>query len=218
MSDFEKETIRVYGKTYELEIARTDWADSPLEGDFYKLVTAHRNYRFEGLQLPSQCNSIDAAFDEYLDNLGLSRLSVIYQEVYIYDHSGLAISTTPFSCRWDSGQVGFIYVTKKDVRRNYNVKHISPKLYKQVVDNMGDILRNEYQSYLNGEYYGFNCEELDISCGGFLGSDHERSGLLEYACEDAKYMIKHRAKKHFEYLKKVIMNKVGLSHRKPLIL
>src|SRR3990167_995153 len=32
--------------------------------------------------------------------------------LYLYDHSGLAINTTGFHCPWDSGQVGFIYVSK----------------------------------------------------------------------------------------------------------
>ena len=38
--------------------------------------------------------------------------------LYLYDHSGLAMSTESFSGRaphaeWDSGQVGWIYVSKK---------------------------------------------------------------------------------------------------------
>lgn len=29
--------------------------------------------------------------------------------LYLYDHSGITMSTSQFSCPWDSGQVGFIY-------------------------------------------------------------------------------------------------------------
>lgn len=29
--------------------------------------------------------------------------------IYLYDHSGITISTSAFSCRWDSGLVGFIF-------------------------------------------------------------------------------------------------------------
>lgn len=29
--------------------------------------------------------------------------------LYLYDHSGLTMNTSGFSCRWDSGQVGWIY-------------------------------------------------------------------------------------------------------------
>jgi hypothetical protein len=33
--------------------------------------------------------------------------------LYLYDHSGITISTGPFSCPWDSGQVGWIYCSKE---------------------------------------------------------------------------------------------------------
>ena len=33
--------------------------------------------------------------------------------LYLYDHSGITMSTGPFSCPWDSGQVGWIYASKK---------------------------------------------------------------------------------------------------------
>ena len=32
--------------------------------------------------------------------------------LYLYDHSGITMNTTGFSCSWDSGQVGFIYASK----------------------------------------------------------------------------------------------------------
>lgn len=35
-----------------------------------------------------------------------------YRPVYMYDHSGIALSTSPFSCQWDSGLIGWAYVTK----------------------------------------------------------------------------------------------------------
>ncbi len=34
--------------------------------------------------------------------------------VYMYDHSGITISTTPFRSKWDSGKLGFIYSSKID--------------------------------------------------------------------------------------------------------
>ena len=38
---------------------------------------------------------------------------IIILPLYLYDHSGISMKTTPFSCQWDSGQVGWIYVEKK---------------------------------------------------------------------------------------------------------
>ena len=39
------------------------------------------------------------------------REEVVYLNLYLYDHSGLRMNTTGFSCPWDSGQVGYIYMT-----------------------------------------------------------------------------------------------------------
>ncbi len=41
--------------------------------------------------------------------------------LYMYEHSGITISTSnagyPFDDRWDSGQLGYVFVTREDVRR-----------------------------------------------------------------------------------------------------
>ena len=39
--------------------------------------------------------------------------------LYLYDHSGITMSTGSFCDSWDSGQVGFIYVTKEDIEKEY---------------------------------------------------------------------------------------------------
>lgn len=38
--------------------------------------------------------------------------------VYIYDHGGITINTTGFSCRYDSRQVGIIYMTKESFEKS----------------------------------------------------------------------------------------------------
>jgi hypothetical protein len=39
--------------------------------------------------------------------------------LYMYDHSGISISTSPFGCRWDSGQIGFVLVSKKQALEEF---------------------------------------------------------------------------------------------------
>lgn len=70
--------------------------------------------------------------------------------LYLYDHSGITMNTTGFSCRWDSGQVGWIYATKKDVREWCGIK----KITKPYVDKVNEILLEEvkmYDRYIRGE-------------------------------------------------------------------
>jgi hypothetical protein len=48
--------------------------------------------------------------------------SNIVLPVYMYDHSGITINTTGFSCGWDSGQVGIIYISRKDAIKEWGKK------------------------------------------------------------------------------------------------
>ena len=86
---------------------------------------------------------------------------VIYNNVYmlnlyLYDHSGITISTAPFSCRWDSGQVGVIYIEDKDAEKEFGKK--PEETQKEFDERVYKYLRGEvevYDQYLTGEVYGF---------------------------------------------------------------
>lgn len=105
--------------------------------------------------------------------------------LYLYDHSGITMNTTGFSDKWDSGMVGIIFVSKAEVRKEYGWKNLTKARIKQIEE----YLKNEVETYdyfISGQCYGYNIinkdgEDIGQSCGGFLGSDHEKSSLLEYA-------------------------------------
>lgn len=94
--------------------------------------------------------------------------------LYLYDHSGITISTSPFGCKWDSGQIGFIFVSKEKLKKELNVKRIT----KQIIERAEKCLLSEvktYDQYLTGEVYGYkvideNGNEED-SCWGYYGED-----------------------------------------------
>lgn len=77
--------------------------------------------------------------------------------LFLYDHSGISMSTGreyPFNCPWDSGQVGYIFVTKEAVRKEYSCKHIT----KKTLDKVREVLQGEvkaYDQYLTGDVYGY---------------------------------------------------------------
>jgi hypothetical protein len=103
--------------------------------------------------------------------------------VYAYEHGELTISTRPFSCPWDSGQLGVIFVTKAKVIETFGGWNAENKA--KALECLEQEVKT-YDDYLTGEVYGFRTldsfsgEEID-SCYGFYGSDHEKSGLLESA-------------------------------------
>jgi len=112
----------------------------------------------------------------------LSKLldAAIILPIYMYDHSGITIKTTPFNCPWDSGQIGYILVSKATVRNEYKVKRIS----KQKLELVEKVLLSEikeYNQYLTGDVYGYQLfdeagQEIS-SCWGFFGSDPKTNGI-----------------------------------------
>lgn len=135
--------------------------------------------------------------DAILEDLTTTELHGLLQEsddivlmpLWLYDHSGISMSTShtyPYNDRWDSGQVGWIYLTKE--------RFLSETGYEEVQwpEKACEMLEAEvviYDQYLCGETYGFQVfefdkesgtwEETDESCWGFYGSDLEENGILD---------------------------------------
>ena len=84
--------------------------------------------------------------------------------LFLMDHSGISISTEPFGCRWDSGQVGYIYTTKEVYEKNwskpFDLAHAKECLVAEV---------ETYDNYLTGEVYGkvlYRIEDEDFDPTG----------------------------------------------------
>ena len=128
--------------------------------------------------------------DQTMDRLrDRAERTTILLPVYLYNHSGLAMNTVGFSCPWDSGQVGFIFVTLEAVRKEFGVKRVTKALRQKTED----LLRGEvatYDAYLGGRVYGYvveaDGEEID-ACWGFIGN-------YEDAClTEARGIVEHLA-------------------------
>lgn len=88
--------------------------------------------------------------------------NVVCLPLYLYDHSGITISTEPFSCPWDSGQVGVIYCTYEKIRQEYDLNpgEIPVETIKRVIDRMKQEVLT-YDQFLRGEVYGYVVEDAD---------------------------------------------------------
>lgn len=103
--------------------------------------------------------------------------------IFLMDHSGISISTTPFGCRWDSGQVGFVFVSKEKIREEYSTKRVT----KNLIEKVKELILSEvetYDQYLSGDVYSFTLinkvTNEEDSCSGFYGSDVKHNGMLDY--------------------------------------
>ncbi len=111
---------------------------------------------------------------------------VICKAVHLYNHSGISISTSysyPYNCRWDSGTIGFLVVTKEDIRKNWNIKRVTQH-YIDWAEELAESELNTLDQEIAGDVYGFvlydEDGEVEDSCGGFYGSDLNENGMGDY--------------------------------------
>lgn len=93
--------------------------------------------------------------------------------VYLHDHSGLTMSTTPFSCRWDSGQVGFIWVTTAQASA-WGCRDLSPSALSQLLTD--EVSR--YSTWVGGDVVGYQIwdgDEFIAGCSGYYSMDDARA-------------------------------------------
>lgn len=97
----------------------------------------------------------------------------------------------------------------------------TPEWKKQVgipgeyTEEMFEATLNLYSAWAWGDCYGYRIEFPDDedSCWGFYGTDHEKSGLLEYAKNAIDCHIEYERKQHFARIKKLIKAHVPLIYR-----
>ena len=160
-------TIAYKHRNYTL--GEEEMSDHPIEWLMHKLNRTRTRYgHFDDVLVKLEAEF----FEKYIGH-----------KVYLYDHSGISVSTKPFSCRWDSGQVGYIYVSKEKVREEYGVKRISPELRTKILSYLdGEV--ETFNQYLNNDVYGFTIEDEEgnvlESVGGFYGDDFAENGMVGY--------------------------------------
>lgn len=125
-------------------------------------------------------DNIESMDDERL--MDVIKENAVVLPLYLYDHSGITMNTVGFSSRWDSGQVGWIYVTHDEITQEYGV------LNEDNIRKAKDVLESEvktYDQYLTGDIYGYtlerkvdcdSCGRIELkdidSCWGFYGLDY----------------------------------------------
>lgn len=166
---------------YKLEIFHDQSPESPRSWDnLGTMICFHRRY---SLGDKHDYNSNDySGWDEMEEAIIKNENVAVILPLYLYDHGGITISTSSFSCRWDSAQIGFIFVSKEKLRKEYNTKRIT----KGIIVKATNVLEGEvetYDQYLTGEVYGYRVSKISVcneghehseevdSCWGYYGED-----------------------------------------------
>lgn len=151
--------------TYSVKIERDEILDNPFEYD--EVFTLYSNHRYFS---PNK-HDMEELFDEEgnlptLEQLNLSRSDYEHFRIYSYEHGGMTVSATPFSCPWDSGLLGIVAVKKEEVKD-------TKEAFKNYVKTLDQLLQGDIYTFIIEDEMG---EYVD-SCGGFYG--HDESTLEE---------------------------------------
>jgi len=180
-------------KTYQfkdgstLEIYQDDSLKSPREWDNNGLMVCfHSRYNLGD----KHDYATPDDFREWMEENPDEVIAVL--PLYLYDHSGITMSTDAFSCPWDSGQVGWIVATRENLKAGgHDVDNLDVEQVKQWL--VGEV--ETYDQYLTGDVWGFvlrgptkHCDacghdeegdEID-SCWGFYGDNPMENGIADH--------------------------------------
>jgi hypothetical protein len=173
---------------YTVKVDYENYPESPREWDnLGKMVCFHKRYSL-GDKHNYKPNNNESFFEELKKDILKNEKVGVILPLYLYDHSGISISTSSFSCPWDSGQIGFIYTTREEILKNFRGKILTQKLKTSVEQ----ILEKEvelYSKYMEGEVYSFEVlkdDERIEYCGGYYDSDE----CMKEGVDTVNYMIK----------------------------
>lgn len=199
----------------EIRLESDPDAESPREDDNLGTMACwHRRYNLGDEQprcdfdeyMVGLCQDIHPDFpDDQFERHGMAILEKHYTflPLYLYDHGGISISTGAFSCPWYSGQVGIIYCSLENARKEWSAPGASWETpifskhdgeTKALRNRIRDQLEGEvetYTAYLEGDVAGYVAEgygEDIYSCWGFYP---DRRGDYSYAVQGAKDAIDH---------------------------
>ena len=163
--------------TFTLRIVRDEDPVNPrLDDDnLGTMICFHKRYN-----LGDEHNIESSDFngwDDMAAHLTQAHDAAVILPLFLYDHSGITLQTSPFSCSWDSGQIGFIYMSRTTVR---NEAPGHPKILSKAAKVwatqclLAEVQR--YDQYLTGDVWGYVIEDSASheveSCWGFYGESY----------------------------------------------
>jgi len=194
-----------------IKIFQDEDAQNPIT-DWDDLVTVACFHPHYNLSNTDKFSSLDEA-KAYAES---ERAVVV--PLYLYDHSGITISTGAFSCPWDSGLVGIAFIERHKALHEWGKTRMTPHVRMLAASYIEGTIKN-FDDYLTGNVWGYVVEDEDgedvDSCWGFLGDYDQTCGCLDEARSAADYHTRDRRNKHLAKVKAWIAHRVPLDCRQP---
>jgi hypothetical protein len=217
---------------YRIKIYQDQYADSPREwNNVGAMACWHRRYTL-GDQQPKvepdewlrELLELDdnSPIWKIVDLIELAQEKFILLPLWLYDHSGISMSTSctyPYNDRWDAGQVGWIYISKKDAIKEWGNKKFTKEIREKAIAHLVLEVKT-YNDYLVGNVFAFELLEIDDddedgdileSVGGYYPEPNDLHGY-EYCLKDARHFIdseiKYVEEKKYEDIQELERNGV----------
>jgi len=210
MDDYILRTGTVNG--YTVNVTHDETPESPRSwSNLGIMVCRHRRYTLGDSQIADyylnrngDSIGIDskASFQEWQEELSGDKIALILP-IFMYEHGGISLSTSSYGDKWDSGQVGYIFATRTQIKNEYNVKNIT----KKTLELVSEVLTAEvevYGKYVNGSCYHYEVmdgSETVDSCGGYYDVDEafdcgtQTAKVFAEAKEYKPYKLSNKQKK-----------------------
>lgn len=122
-----------------------------------------------------------------------NKATVEVMAIYGYEHGGITISCAPFSCPWDSGQLGVAYITKGKAL-SYGAKR---KTWREEARHWIECETSEYNTYLTEGGYGWVAKdehgEVIESCWGYNGYEDGKLAATDEGGSALRYHARKMA-------------------------
>ena len=198
--------LEYWGYLVRCAVPASQIIEKAMSGGFEEITVEKHGDRYDVLypKYPEESFmgvSLTQAVDLFVDELDIRACQSLLEDyvawlpVWMYDHSGYTISAeenNPFSCPWDSGQLGIAVILKKDMISG-GINEANESNWKEkAIECIKDEVKT-YNSYLSGDVYGYymyylpepgqDCDDCwkDYTDGpvyGWYGDDIFTNGML----------------------------------------
>jgi hypothetical protein len=126
------------------------------------------------------------------------------RQLRVYEHGGIALGFSGEPCMddmWDSSFAGFAYIDKETIRENYGVKRVTKKQVDRAVAEVKGAL-DDYNDWLAGSCFHYSIDKVEDcdccgsevtehidSCGGFIGFDFKRNGMIDNMPQEYRALV-----------------------------
>lgn len=132
-------TVNVFSRRYSIGHEH----DYDTKSDLLLCLAINYNDSVEEIENDEErINRIDGIIEE----------NYVILDLYLYDHSGQSISTSPYSCIWDSGHAGYVYADFDKIKKWFKVDEITEEIKQRAIEVIeGEI--KELDRWVRGDTY-----------------------------------------------------------------